>query len=200
MKICIAVPCLDMVNADFCASLAGMLGARAYDKKLRKEIEIAYVQCKGSLVMDSRNSLVATAQDINASHIFFLDSDMVFPPDVLNTLASHHKPIVAGTYVKRYPPHEILGNALPAGVPQGPLHLMSTIPLGCCLISMKVFEALPRPYFAYIQGVDQSTSMSEDTYFCNAARNAGFQIYLDRELTQRLGHIGQRIYRPGDVS
>lgn len=198
MKVHIAIPSLDMVPLQFALSLAAMVQTVAWDKKMRKEIAISIGHQQGSLIMDARNALVAQAQEIGASHILFLDSDMVFPVTTLSILASHHKPIVAASYVKRYPPHEMLGTpAKPYNPQSGPLAEMITIPLGCALIKLDVFTKLPRPYFAYIQGADKATTISEDTYFCNLARSAGFTIHLDPELTRHIGHVGSKVFKPG---
>lgn len=197
MKVVIAVPTLDMVSADFAFSLAGMLGKRAYDRKLSREVPVALIHQTGSIIMEARNALVAQAQALGASHILFLDSDMVFPPDTLDRLVGHHVPIVCATYVKRTGEHEMLGqrSTVTAYVPGSrSLVMMDTIPLGCALISMKVFEILPRPYFAYLTTAEGT--QSEDTFFSLTARRAGFTIWMDPNLTADIGHVGTKVYRP----
>lgn len=200
MKVHLAIPSLDMVPVQFALSLAAMMQTIAQDRRTRKDIAVSIGHQQGSLIMDARNALVAQAQEIGASHILFLDSDMTFPPTVLSVLASHHKPIVAASYVKRYPPHPILG--IPSG-PYNPSILplaeMLTVPLGCALIKLDVFAKLPRPYFKYIEGPTKAETVSEDTYFCNSAREAGFKIFADVELTKSIGHVGTRVYTAKDT-
>lgn len=72
-KILIAVPCMDMVSARFAQSLA----------TLKKVGECTVSFLIGSLVYDSRNRLTAYAVAMEADYILWLDSDMVFAPDVL---------------------------------------------------------------------------------------------------------------------
>lgn len=196
MKVVIAVPTLDMVSADFAFSLAALLGRRAYDRKLSREVPVALIHQTGSIIMEARNALVAQAQALAATHILFLDSDMVFPPDTLDRLVDRHVPIVCATYVKRVSPHELLGtpDTSPAAPNRLGLRPMLTIPLGCALISMKVFEALPKPYLAYLTTADKT--MSEDTFFSVNARGAGFTIWMDPKLTADVGHVGTKVYRP----
>lgn len=189
-----------MVPVQFALSLAAMMQTIAQDRRTRKDIAVSIGHQQGSLIMDARNALVAQAQEIGASHILFLDSDMTFPPTALSTLASHHKPIVAASYVKRYPPHLILGIPFgPYNPSLLPLAEMLTVPLGCALIKLDVFAKLPRPYFKYLQGPFASETISEDTYLCNAVREAGFKIFVDVELTKSIGHVGTRVYTAKDT-
>jgi len=206
VKVCIAIPCLDYMASDFALSLAALCMKRAYDPKLRKGVDLALIHQTGSIIMEARNSLVHRAQEMDCTHIFFLDSDVVVPPNALERLISWHKPIVAASYVKRVEPHQLLGEQLVSldgemeetiplnNMTAFPLKAMATIPLGCALISMKVFDSLTKPYFAYL--TTPEGSMSEDSFFSHKARNAGFAIHLDTALTKEVGHVGSKVFRP----
>ena len=76
MKTVIAVPCMDMVPVEFCESLA----------TLRKVGECQVAFHKGSLIYTARNSLLDTAVKAEADWMLWLDSDMVFNPDLLERL------------------------------------------------------------------------------------------------------------------
>lgn len=194
MRVAIAIPCLDHMATDFALSLAALCMKRAYDPKLRKGVDLALMHQQGSIIMEARNALVARAQEAACTHIFFLDSDVVVPPNALERLISWHKPIVAASYVKRVEPHQLLGEFENGGINGAPLREMSTIPLGCALIKLDVFDKLTRPYFAYL--TTPEGSISEDTFFSHKARNAGFNIHLDTALTREVGHVGSKVFRP----
>lgn len=198
MKVLIAIPSLDLVSADFAMSLAALLSRRAYDKKLQREVGVALSNCKGSIIPHSRNLLMKDAIENGATHIFYLDSDMVVPPDTLDRLISHRVPIVGADYVRRVDPHPLNGTPVPgAGLSIKGLQPMLTLPFGCILISLKVLENMEQPWFRYIEGEDHSKSISEDTYFCNAARRLGHTIWLDPKLTKEVGHVGTKVFRYG---
>ena len=72
MKVFIAVPSLETVPALFCQSLA--LLQRAGDTMIGFEV--------GSLVYNARNSLARQAIKAEADYVLWLDSDMVFGPDL----------------------------------------------------------------------------------------------------------------------
>lgn len=198
MKVVIAVPTLDMVAAEFAFSLAAMLGKRAYDRKLSRDVPVALIHQTGSIIMEARNALVAQAKAANASHILFLDSDMVFPPDTLDRLVAHHVDIVCATYVRRTGDHAMLGAVDINAKPKGWLNPMLHIPLGCTLIKLSVFDTLPTPWFAYLSTPEGT--QSEDIYWSLAARRAGHTIWCDPKLTSEVGHIGTAIYRPNHTT
>ncbi len=193
MKVLVAVPCLDMVPADFAFCLAGLMAHGAEDH-LGRPAKLALFAQKGSIVMDARNACVAQMEAVHATHIFFLDSDMSFPPDTLTRLLRHNRDIVGATYVKRVEPYNLLGTPRRAAPPHPTLQSMETLPLGCCLIREGVFENLPRPYFRYVTN-EEGVSISEDTWFSMQAIEAGLDIYCDMKLTTALGHIGTTTFR-----
>lgn len=75
-KTMIAIPCLDMVPTLFVESLLG----------LRRKHDTLLVTGRSSLVYDSRNMLAQMAVDQGFDRILWLDSDMVFEPDLMERL------------------------------------------------------------------------------------------------------------------
>ena len=192
-KVAVCFPSCDVVQADFALALAGLCTAS-------HPLELVTINPKSSIVAVARNNGVARAQELGADVILFLDSDMVFPPNVLLRLMTHRKAIVGAIYTRRLPPYEILGSTLSRDLNVGEDGLveMTRMPTGCLLIAMKVFESLKRPYFRF--GVNEETGaiLGEDYAFCDDARKAGFHIWADMNLSREIGHIGQHICRvPG---
>src|SRR4051812_29107730 len=58
----------------------------------------------------SRNIMVSKALQMNAQHLFFIDSDILVRPDTLRKLYDCNLPIVGGPYINRGPPYEIVAN------------------------------------------------------------------------------------------
>ena len=98
MKIFIAVPCMDQVPARFAQSLA----------MLKKVGECAVGFQIGSLIYTSRNDLASKAIEMDADFVLWLDSDMVFNPDLLEKMMDHFKDpevdFVTGVYYRRVSP------------------------------------------------------------------------------------------------
>ena len=214
--VVVAVLAGDTLQTDTAAALGGMMLMTRTG---------ALITVKNSLVPCGRNQAVAQAYELGGEWLLFLDSDMVFPTDTLVRLLSHGKDVVGGTYPKRVPPHNLLYKLLP-GVDrveqtQG-LVEVAGLPGGCLLINMRVFDQLLKPYFQtpafrvddgnvveavtgakpprwlrdYITRERLPDLVGEDFFFCAAARHAGFQCWLDVEISQRLGHIGQQVWYP----
>ena len=76
MKTLIAVPCMDSVPTPFCRSLA----------MLQKVGDCAISFQVSSLIYTARDNLARKAVDMGADQILWLDSDMVFNPDLMEQL------------------------------------------------------------------------------------------------------------------
>ena len=185
--VVLAVPSGDKVHADFAMSLATLC--------LNPGARCCVVNAKTSLVPLGRNQCVGAAQLAGATHILFLDSDMVFPPDALKRLLAHQKDIVGAVYSQRTPPFHPLGQTLEGEhlVSFTGLRRMKIMPTGCLLIALSVFVRLAKPWFNL--RAEGEKILGEDYYFCEKAREAGLEIWCDGDLSQELGHIGQAVYR-----
>ncbi len=197
MKVLIGIPALDHCATDVAMSLAALLMKHAYDKRLKREVKLALMCAKSTIIPHARNLLVDAAIEASATHVFMLDSDMCVPPHTLDQLLNHHVPIVGADYVKRVPPHPLCGNPMDLSPPKpSGLKEMRSMPFGCILINMKVFATMERPYFSYREGATEADTLSEDTYWSNMARQAGHTIWCDIPLSKEVGHVGTKVFRP----
>lgn len=142
---------------------------------------------RGQPIDAARNLIVQKMQESNCEWVFFLDSDVICPAGTIERLLSHRVPIVSGLYYTRAPP---INPAMwtDAGdkahfvaitnFQVGSLVEAHVIGMGCCLIHKSVFEKLEKPYFKWTYGFQQN-GISEDFYFCNRVREAGYHIYVD---------------------
>ena len=159
------------------------------------------------LVLNTRwvgSSLVYTAREEAAEEVlkqgydwlFFLDSDMVPPPDIITRLLAHNKPIVSAMAFKRDVPHtpcfykdiQFDGEKAELDIPKtwsGGLEEVAGVGSACILIRREVFEKTPRPWYFPLP------VLAEDLAFCKRAKEAGFPIYVDTGIT--CGHIAQTV-------
>jgi hypothetical protein len=190
--VAIAIPSGDMVHADFAVRLATMC--------LNPGARTCIINAKSSLVALGRNQCAEAAKLAGATHMLFLDSDMVFPIDTMARLLKHNKEIVVAVYSQRAAPFHPLGVTYEGEhvhVISG-LKRMRIIPTGCLMIRMSVFDKLPKPWFT--TKIEGEKIMGEDYYFCEQAQKAGFAIWCDGDLSREVGHIGQRVYHIGQPS
>ena len=156
----------------------------------------------GQSPANGRNVIIQQALDNNCTHIFFMDDDMVFPPDTLIKLIAHEKDIVSALYLGRGFPHRPVffdaacdngyckyysltseSKGLVKGVNCG---------LGAVLISTEVFKKLERPWVRL--GEIEKDGWCDDVVFFNRCREVGYDIYCD--LDSPVGHLGNMVIWP----
>ena len=70
--------------------------------KLRKDVGlIKRLNIRGTNTVTARNGIVSKFLDTDYTHIFFMDSDMVFPKDTLQRLLDRDVDIVGGFYLRK---------------------------------------------------------------------------------------------------
>lgn len=205
-KVAVCIPSFDSVHTGFAMSLA-MLTSAAHAR-------IVLINHRSSLIHKARDLLVQEALKAECDYVLFLDSDLRFPAWTLGRLLSTGKDIVGASYIRRVPPHELLVRALPGTdqmVVNGGVHEVMLVPTGCLLVKADVFRRLGRPYFRspvferneltpsilrdYLADDVRPAYVGEDTWFCAAARAAGYSVWWDADLTADIGHIGEQVFQ-----
>lgn len=151
----------------------------------------------------ARNNCCQRALDLGCSHVFFLDSDVVCPPDTILRLMAHNQPFISGVYHRRSPPigvpvmlrdgQYIQNYPIPAVIP------VDLVGAGCLLLRRDFLEKIPpqRPGSRWFDwrvnllgwpGVDQARCKSEDYSLCEWAKEHGWQPMVDTSISCR--HIG----------
>lgn len=191
-KTMIAVPCMDSVPVQFCQSLA----------LLQKPEECVLAMQAGSLIYTSRNNLATKAIQLNADFVFWMDSDMVFPPDtlmrMLKTLEEHPEiDILTGVYFRRVPPYTpTLFDMLRMNGNICEWSQFKTLPtdlfevggcgFGCVLMRTEVFMSVQSKHGNMFAPIGNN---GEDIAFCMRARDCGYKIICDPTIV--CGHIGK---------
>ncbi|MHC1696448.1 MAG: glycosyltransferase family 2 protein [Eubacteriales bacterium] len=189
-KILIGVPCMDSVPVDYVTALL----------RMTKPIGTEVMHFPLSLVYVAREQIVRYALDNKFTHVFFLDSDMVPPRDIIPQLLAHDKDIVSGAAYMRKPPYKPCfyeklslgeGNEIQCEpmleYPHG-LVKVEGVGMACALIRTKVFTSIYEagyPCFFPVPGY------GEDLGFCLRARKCGYDLFVDTTL--QVGHIGSVI-------
>lgn len=189
-SVAICTPCGDQVSAGFAMDLAKLVGHSA------SEHECVVLQVRGSILPQQRMTLVDMSLHLGADHLLWLDADMRFPKDALLRLLAHHQPIVAANYPTRRPP------VVPVARDREHGHLFThptaidcvpvdSVGMGCMLVERKVFETIPKPWFALGYNRQEDGWLGEDYFFCQQARSHGFQILIDQGLSHHVTHCGE---------
>ena len=151
----------------------------------------------------NRNVTVHDAKLANADYLLFLDTDMEFPIETLDVLVSeavaNKRDVIGCYYVGRQPHHACLVQPCVDTTRFEPIMEVARLPTGVMLIDMRVFSKLKKPYFR--DSFREETPdvepclYSEDYMFCDAARAAGFKVWMHTELSQKVVHYGVAGFR-----
>jgi hypothetical protein len=201
MRIAILIPARGQMEVATAFDLVAMC---AYTIKTTKH-DIDLFTSSGTLIFDQRNNLVKTALEIKADYLLFVDADMRFPKDTLLKLMAHDKDIIGVNATTRSEPVKptaknihinedgsidwmpIFSNA------KSGIDMADGIGCGVMLIKRQVVEALEEPYF-YFEQLPGNKLLGEDIYFCVKAKDAGFDTWVDHDLSKQIKHIGQYVY------
>jgi len=163
----------------------------------------SYNHVAGSVISNNRHILADAALSDGATHVLYLDTDMVFPADTAFRLLAHKLPIVGANYVvKRIPavPVSTRDGKRVGSVGKRGLEEVHCSGLGCVLIERQVFEKTPLPWFDVRWQTDYRDYKIEDATFYSAARDAGFSAMIDHDISQEVGHIGSYVYTIQDCA
>lgn len=184
MKILVAVPTGDFIRMETVRTIVALKG---------NAVDVAIEH--GPYIHLNRENLIL--QSKGYSHIFFVDTDVCFNADVLETLVSRDKDIIGGIYnLRRLPLSPIIrmanekGEMIPGNIKDLPTepfkcHALGT---GCMLIKTEVFDKIKRPWFFYGKPDESHEGMGEDIWFCTKAQEAGFDIWADPIV--KISHTG----------
>ena len=200
MKTLIAIPTHDNIPVAFMDSFLN----------LKKPEGIKYAIIPGTLIHEARNLIAQKAVENDFDAVFWLDSDMIVPPDALirltEDLINCEADIITGLYFRRkLPTNPVIskdfywyvkddGNVETAATsyidyPKDTIFPVNGTGFGCCITSGRVLRELVEKCgapFTPLMGI------GEDYAFCYRATQAGFDILCDSRI--KCGHIGTYVY------
>jgi hypothetical protein len=193
VKMMVGIP---FVGTGMCVqaikSLIDLIGSSKYATKV-SFIGNTYIHA-------GRNKIVEAAIELNATHLFFLDSDMSLKPGTLERLLYSNVDIIGANYHGRVLPlvstvrvWDDNGGFLIAKIPEGydKVFPCAAVATGCMLIKMEVFNIIEKPWFFYEQ-YEGNNFLGEDLYFCKKAHQKGIKVWCDAGLDVK--HVGMYEY------
>jgi hypothetical protein len=204
MKLAIGGPTRDTVPASFAVSTAHLL---AYTREMGpwgKAVTLDFVA--STYIHVGREWFLEASIKQGATHVFWLDTDMVLPRETIVLLAMHEQPVVACNYVVRQQSGLFTAFKGDARVPTTEastgLEAVEYVGMGAMLMRTSVVEKLGRPWFRHgLNGL--GGDVGEDVMFCRGLAAAGHTVYIDHDVSKLVEHIGQHAYatveRPATV-
>lgn len=190
-KVSIGVSCYINMDTRFAAQL-GMLQSQPWYH--------GTVLDTAKPIDQARNNIVTKflIDQPNATHLLWLDTDVIIQPGTIERLLSLNQPIVSGVVVQKMPPFYPLMNVRIAPDtyrfaiqwPRNEVIAVDAIGMGCVLTRRDVYQKTNPPWFSF------AGKQSEDYYWCERCQAAGYQILADTSVQP--GHIGDYVYSLSD--
>lgn len=197
-RIALGIPTRDLCAAPFTKCLADMVGHFTKNFVATGQAELTTIIDLGTLLPDMRNQIAKEAIRLGCTHLLWLDNDMTFPPDLLERLYAHQKPIVAASYAQRKEPSK------PVAAKDGiwvyttdestGLQEVDYVGTGVMLVETAVFEHLETPWHMLGWNAQKQEMVGEDVFFCRKAQKIGASTFIDHDLSKEIGHIGTRVF------
>lgn len=195
-RILIAIPTNRNIEAETFKSI--------YDLEIPDGYHVDFQYFWGYQVEQVRNLIASWVVRNNYDYLFAVDSDIAFASDTLKKLLSHDRDMVSGVYIQRIPGTHTL-ELTRENEHGGMDHIQwetiagqGLVPVdgcgfGCVLIKSQLFKTIPYPQFVYRSALDHAYTFSEDFYFCQQAKRAGFKLWADTSII--CDHIGSYPYK-----
>jgi hypothetical protein len=196
MRLAIGGPTRDGVPAAFAVSAAHLF---AYTREMGpwgKDVTFDFVA--STYIHVGREWFLEASIKQGATHILWLDTDMRVPRELAVLLAMHEQPIVACNYRVRQASGlftAFRGDTRVETTERSTgLEAVEYVGMGAMLMQTDVVTGLGRPWFRH--GLNEwGGDIGEDVMFCRGLRAAGYEIYIDHDLSKEIEHIGQHAYR-----
>ena len=189
VKIAIGMPTNRGVKPQTALSLLEMVAKSEYKFH-------PIISTEGYNTAENRNRIVAQAIKNNCTHLLLTDDDMTYDSDTLDRLVAHKKDIVGATANVRgmHPDgvETLVVEYLKDEIDFGDVFKVKAIGGSMLLIDLSIIPKIETPLFWYKVHKIGMVEMSNDYWFCEKAREAGFDIWYDS--TIKLKHIGDREY------
>ena len=185
--ICWGVPCDEVMYAKFFVYFVKHANFMPWD---------SWATTEGTYIGKARNEIHGRyiKKSSGVPYLMMLDSDIVFPPQLVERLMAHKLPIVGGWYKDKHAEdhHPAVYDYIedtPDGVshwkhrnePGQGLEKVDAMGAGCWLMTREVAEALgPEPYETFGGG--------EDMKLCRKLMELGIPLHVDWSLN--LAHVG----------
>lgn len=198
MKLAVGICSHGNPPPDFSLVLLNLIANISGGEKLFDGIEIKHKK-QVSLLPQGRQDILDECLKEGFTHLLFLDDDMVFPATLLRRLMKHKKRCIGVNSLRKDPKQLIYtakfeGGEYVKSKDRKGIDEVAHVGLAMFLLDLDAVRKIPRPHFEIVWNAEIGSYRGEDHYFLNKLRAAGEKIFVDHELSNECGHIGQFVY------
>lgn len=197
-NVAILTPAMDLCHTEWACSIANMCMKTMMDGP---PVGMAVLTYGSSILPFSRQHLASFAVNQGFTHTLWIDSDMRFPADTLLRFLSRDEPIIGINAMTRREPFRTTAKTgpddnLPTTRDSTGLEKVELMGFGMVWIQAEVYSRIEKPWFDTEWVPDKEVHRGEDYYFFEKARRAGYELYVDHDLSKEVGHIGSFTFYP----
>lgn len=209
MKLLLGMPTSTEVDAQF--ALENLPAIISYTKKRFPQLELKSSFKTGVRTDSNRNWILNEALKANVDYILWLDTDEIYPHNIVEKLLLAKKDIVGTCYYKRTPPYspvvyvdnsdanKIVSPYRPIDIPfipRGKVLEVTGIGFGGMLVRADVYRSMGEDkWMTYGKNfhipLELPHKESHDLIFCQTARKYGYKIFIHTSV--RAGHIARQV-------
>lgn len=209
MKIGIGIPSPDRVHPDFMINLTEIIQNTKHEVVIEKE--------QGVRTDRNRNMILSRIKGV--SHILWLDADMIYPKDIIDTYMEEDFDVIGCLYFSREVPYKPIGYVdsgnkvtpykpiMPHLVKHGKTYEVAGLGFGGMMVNMSVYKTLGKDkwmnYGKYFHippplrvGKQKEDGLTHDLEFCKNVKKHGLSIKLHGSV--RPCHISDRLIDEDD--
>ncbi len=199
-RVAVVSPVGDLCHTGYAMSLAMMLKETLAEAP--ENLEALQLASYGSTILPfSRQVLAASSLEWGATHLLWIDSDMEFPRDMLLRCLRYTHPIVGINAMSRRMPwrntaqHEDQ-KEVQTTLDSSGLEKVARMGFGVVWTAAEVFRVIELPWFDFEWVPESTVFRGEDYCFSEKAKAAGFDLYVDHDLSKQVRHLGTFGYTP----
>lgn len=205
-RIAVCVASSGHCKTQFAMSLSALMAYFSSRPLMAEQPEqyIGQFLVESSSLASNQHKLVLAAREWKATHILWVEDDMQFPPDALHCLYGWRQQWVGANYpIRSGPPFSNTALSLDrqrlrTRADSRGLESVMYTGFGVTLMDIGLFDKIELPYFemSYMSDGHYATT---DYYLSEKVRAAGIPIYVDHDLSRRIGHAGAHVYNVAEV-
>lgn len=163
-----------------------------------KTQKLSIFPCVGSMLVANRHTATKNALKAGCTHLLYIDTDMLFPRNLIHKLIIDDKDIVAANCTTRVEP------IMPIAHKPGKVKVFSKgktgleevelVGMAVMMVRRDVFKHISPPLFMMEWIPEMQNYCGEDAYFAAKVQEVGYKIYIDHDISQHVKHIGEKIY------
>lgn len=206
IKLAIGTPTTGLTRVEWASSLLDMQQDLLHDAALGIE-DIKLFFYSTSVIPKNRHVIVENAQKWGATHILWIDDDMVFPPIAARSLIYSMKKnpteyrILGANCVKRQYPIRFMATGLDGkevvSYNKSGIEQVFYTGNAFVLMDMKLFDEFEKPWFAFGWNPIIEDFGTEDIYFmARVFKEKEIKTYVDHDVSNLIDHVGFWFFRP----